>query len=576
MTGAMPPTLALSAERWLREIEALRLRYPALRQHSADVGAAVFELTIEVEGIDRHLRMTLPSRYPKEPPMVREVLTPGGSVILPPGTRRFPDGTMCLFPHANDPQGWNRERLAVEALIKAEQFLARENHTLAAGGRLQQDDKTLILPPSIVNVMPQPGAFGTLQLASLSQDARELFAVHIHMHNPELSFPAAIEPQWASRLLLTKEIPWASVSSDCPVWEVLLRSRADLDDWLQRHLAASVFARLRAAEAIVLVRSSTKPLDMVAIHRPPDDLGVLRLPAILIGTPSNVLFSRVDAVMPQRARLAETEVVVVGLGSLGGATAVALARAGIGRFLLIDHDRLSLANVTRHVGGLQDVGRLKVEIIRSAILAINPAAEVQIIPKPLAWDIPPFSAVPALEQWLDVHPLAMVVATFVFGPIEQQLNELLVRRDVPAIYASVLGAAEHGRVFRVIPGQTPCFECVLDAQDAAPDEHPRFATEGDDEDEHRAYHEPSLPGLAIDIGHIALITARFALQTIARVRGVDVGLPDEDGHHLLWTNRGDWRFDRPLQLRVERISRNPRCSVCSPSSPSAREEPLPR
>lgn len=571
MINDVPPGLNLTQQRWQQELQALRARHPSIYQHSVDVGAAVFEVTVDVDGTRHHLRMALPPRYPAAPPVVREVEAPGGAVMRPAGTRRFADGSLCLFPHGSDSQGWRRDRLAVEALAKAEEFLAHEDQVRARGGRRQREDLELILPRSMVEVMQQPGAFGTLQVASLGAAAREALAVAIEAHNPEISFPAGIEPQWTGLLSPPVEVPWASIPLKGPTWEDLLHTRAGLDERLQEILPDGVSALLRASEHLVLARAEATSPDVVAIRRPHDDVMTLKLPTVVMGRPSDVLFCRVDGVISHRERLTEIEVVVLGLGSLGGATAVALARAGVGRFLLIDHDRLSLANVTRHVGGLRDLGRPKVEIIRNAILAINPTASVELVSKPLAWDIPEYGAALELERWLDRHPRALVIATFVFAPIEQQLNELLVGLGVPAIYASVLGAAEHGRIFRVIPGRTPCFECVLDAQDDDPDAFPRFIADGFDEREQPAYLEPSLPGLAIDIEHIALITARLTLQTLSRTLGVDVGLADEDGHHLLWTNRGGWAFDRPLQLRVERIPRNPRCPVCSPAAPHPQE-----
>lgn len=54
-------------------------------------------------------------------------------------------------------------------------------------------------------------------------------------------------------------------------------------------------------------------------------------------------------------RLRDTLVVIVGCGSLGSAVAELLAKAGVGRFVLIDHDEMRWANVGRHELGAQGV-----------------------------------------------------------------------------------------------------------------------------------------------------------------------------------------------------------------------------
>lgn len=102
---------------------------------------------------------------------------------------------------------------------------------------------------------------------------------------------------------------------------------------------------------------------------------------------------------------------------------------------------------------------------------------------------------------------------------------------------------------------------IIAAQDREPERHPRFAIDGVLAELQAPYVDPSLPGLGVDITMIAMIAARVALQTAARVVEVTAGLGPEDDH-VLWTNRGGWVFDRPLQASAERFSRDPACPVC--------------
>jgi hypothetical protein len=75
---------------------------------------------------------------------------------------------------------------------------------------------------------------------------------------------------------------------------------------------------------------------------------------------------------------------VVGLGGMGSQVVQALAYFGVRRFLLIDDDRIDETSLNRVVGAYpQNIDRLKVEVARDLIMAINPRAEVVAVPQNL-------------------------------------------------------------------------------------------------------------------------------------------------------------------------------------------------
>lgn len=78
--------------------------------------------------------------------------------------------------------------------------------------------------------------------------------------------------------------------------------------------------------------------------------------------------------------LEEKKVLIVGLGSGGAPIAVELAKAGVGHFILIDFDRIELHNISRHICGVNELGRLKVNAVKDAILLKNPYAQVETWP----------------------------------------------------------------------------------------------------------------------------------------------------------------------------------------------------
>src|SRR5437016_5068925 len=100
-------------------------------------------------------------------------------------------------------------------------------------------------------------------------------------------------------------------------------------------------------------------------------------------TPSKEESNMIDRVFARNPREAERlfpkHVALVGCGSGGGAIAFMAARAGIGRLTLVDPDTLSFENLGRHMLSRGDVGKPKVEGLKSKILDFNPHAQVNAI-----------------------------------------------------------------------------------------------------------------------------------------------------------------------------------------------------
>lgn len=78
-------------------------------------------------------------------------------------------------------------------------------------------------------------------------------------------------------------------------------------------------------------------------------------------------------------KLEKANVIIFGIGGVGGYVAEALARSGIGAFTLVDNDEVNLTNLNRQIIATQDtLGRYKVDVMKERILAIHPEAEVQV------------------------------------------------------------------------------------------------------------------------------------------------------------------------------------------------------
>lgn len=78
-------------------------------------------------------------------------------------------------------------------------------------------------------------------------------------------------------------------------------------------------------------------------------------------------------------KLKNAKVAVFGVGGVGGYVVEALARSGVGSFVLIDNDEVCLSNLNRQIiATLDTVGRDKVDVMKERILSVNPEAVVEV------------------------------------------------------------------------------------------------------------------------------------------------------------------------------------------------------
>jgi sulfur carrier protein ThiS adenylyltransferase len=77
-------------------------------------------------------------------------------------------------------------------------------------------------------------------------------------------------------------------------------------------------------------------------------------------------------------KVARAVVGIAGLGGLGSAAAVALARLGVGTLILADYDVVEPSNINRQHYFLSQIGRFKTEALKETIADIHPGVRVRI------------------------------------------------------------------------------------------------------------------------------------------------------------------------------------------------------
>lgn len=83
-------------------------------------------------------------------------------------------------------------------------------------------------------------------------------------------------------------------------------------------------------------------------------------------------------------KLSRKHITVVGVGGVGGYTAVMLARAGIENMTIIDFDEVAPSNLNRQIVAYQStIGRKKVDVLKEMLLDINPNMSITAYDKRL-------------------------------------------------------------------------------------------------------------------------------------------------------------------------------------------------
>jgi sulfur carrier protein ThiS adenylyltransferase len=77
---------------------------------------------------------------------------------------------------------------------------------------------------------------------------------------------------------------------------------------------------------------------------------------------------------------------IAGLGGLGSTVAIALARVGVGKLILVDFDIVEPSNLNRQQYFLHQIGMPKVEALQAILSQIAPMLSVQCYNERLGWE----------------------------------------------------------------------------------------------------------------------------------------------------------------------------------------------
>ena len=150
-------------------------------------------------------------------------------------------------------------------------------------------------------------------------------------------------------------------------------------------------------------------------------------------------------------RLLDSRVLVTGVGGLGSPVALYLAACGVGTIVIVDDDRVDLANLQRQV--IHDssrVGRLKVESAADTMRSLNPGVKVEAVAERITGE--------TLRQHVEQADVVIDATDNLASRLE--INRQCYRARTPLVSASAIRWEGQLSVFDARRQQSPCYQCL--------------------------------------------------------------------------------------------------------------------
>lgn len=154
-------------------------------------------------------------------------------------------------------------------------------------------------------------------------------------------------------------------------------------------------------------------------------------------------FSRTEMLIGEAGmeKLKSSTVAVFGIGGVGSYTVEALARAGVGKIVLVDNDDISITNINRQIhSNHKTIGRKKTEVMKERIIKINPNIVVECYETFVLYD----NVSDIIKEYLDYVVDAVDTVTAKLAIIEE-CNRL----NIPVISSMGTGNKLHPEMFEL-------------------------------------------------------------------------------------------------------------------------------
>ena len=147
---------------------------------------------------------------------------------------------------------------------------------------------------------------------------------------------------------------------------------------------------------------------------------------------------------------------IIGLGSLGSYIASEIIKLGVKELVLIDGDKLSSENISRHFLGYEFVDRNKAKAMDSVLSVLNPALKIKSLDQYLTKN--------NIDSYLDdLEDLDLFIIATGNEDTELMINNYLCRRKkyIPAMFAWLEANGIGSHIFMMNHRKHYCFDYIL-------------------------------------------------------------------------------------------------------------------
>lgn len=433
----------------------------------------VLEATIEVHNQSFPIRMTYPAMFPAQPPAVR----PQEDNMRWSG-HQYGDGTLCL---EWGPDTWRPEITGRHMVESAYSLLQIEKAAVEGTPRVAPSRHQLSLGQSMRSQRARMFMGDALRakLLSVGDGGGQ---VRLSYHFQHKSYAIMIEcVEIAGEAWINEEVPPTLQHKPDSLWlehGILVRLAVDeaqmktisTVEALDALFAAHGKETLSAAQTRV---NPKEPVSAIVVDRQGQlhfllrysvDSPDLHAPAVL--RPTGAAGSRSS---PEFSALAGKSVAIVGLGSVGSKMAESLARSGVGRFMLVDHDVFLPENVVRNGLDLHNSCELKVHAVAQRLTKILSSVEVDYSTVHLVGQESNAAVASAVRR---IGQCDVIIDATANPRVFTLLAHLAVAKEKPLVWMEVFGGNLGGLIARSRPGKDASPFVVRDIYAAYTREHP--------------------------------------------------------------------------------------------------------
>ena len=385
------------------------------------------------------ISLRYPNHFPHSPPVV----LPRGDAERWSGHQYGPGGELCL---EYGPDNWHPDLTGADMVASAHRLLQRERpapdqegevasrHHTTLGQNLRGKRTRFVITRALADVLA-----GIPEGTLLSADALGLFHADSYV-NLITSITMAGGQIWKDALPEPLTLGYEREIALC-CWPLGVpwpptRSLTDFRAAATRHNLL-----LPEVKHAMIVRGSR----IRVYFLDQEDDTIVEVSVIPPQPPA----ARIDE---DHTTLVARKVAIVGCGSLGSKIAAMLARAGVGRFMLVDDDLLLPDNFVRHDLDWRDVGTHKADSVADRIQLANPAASCETRKHRFGGQESSGSIETLIEALAECDLLLDATAE---PSVFNYLCATVAVAKKPLLWAEVFGSGFGGLIARYRPGFEP-------------------------------------------------------------------------------------------------------------------------